>query len=238
LNNKKINAGITVFPGSNCDLDVFYVLKNVFNLNVSFIWHKDSLTDYKRFDLIVIPGGFSYGDYLRAGALAARSRIMDSLKEYAYASGIILGICNGFQILLEAGLLSGAMLSNSSLRFECKDVYLRVLNDNSPFTCTIKAGSVLKMPIAHHDGNFFAEKGTIDNLKKTGRIIFQYCDENGNITAKANPNGSIDNIAGISNERFNVMGLMPHPERSSEKILGSEDGAKIFNSIITYLKNK
>lgn len=238
MDNKKINAGITIFPGSNCDLDVFYVLKNVFDLNVSFIWHKDRLTDYKRFDLVVIPGGFSYGDYLRAGALAARSRIMDSLKEYAYASGIILGICNGFQILLEAGLLNGAMLSNSSLRFECKDVYLKVLNDDSPFTCTIKAGSVLKMPIAHHDGNFFAEKETIDNLKKTGRIIFQYCDENGNITAKANPNGSIDNIAGISNERFNVMGLMPHPERSSEKILGSEDGAKIFNSIITYLANK
>ncbi len=237
IGDKKINAGITVFPGSNCDMDVYYALKDVFGLNVSFIWHKDRLLDCKKYHFIVIPGGFSYGDYLRAGALAARSGIMESLKEYADSGGIILGICNGFQILLEAGLLGGAMLTNSSLRFECKTVYLKVLNKGTPFTCMLENGSVLKMPIAHHDGNYYAKNDDIVKLKDARGLIFQYCDINGNVTAEANPNGSIDNIAGISNGKFNVMGLMPHPERASEKLTGSIDGAKIFNSVIKYIKN-
>ena len=238
IGDKKINAGITVFPGSNCDMDVYYVLKDVFGLNVSFIWHKDRFLDYKKYHFIVIPGGFSYGDYLRAGALAARSSIMKSLKEYADNGGIVLGICNGFQILLEAGFLGGAMLTNSSLRFECKTVYLKVLNNRTPFTCMLKNGSVLKMPIAHHDGNYYAKIDDIAKLRNAQSLVFKYCDINGNITAKANPNGSIDNIAGISNDKFNVMGLMPHPERASEKLTGSIDGAKIFNSIIKYIKEK
>ncbi|MCL4428188.1 MAG: phosphoribosylformylglycinamidine synthase I [Deltaproteobacteria bacterium] len=238
MNNKSIKAGITVFPGSNCDFDVFRVLKTVFGVNVSFIWHKDKLKDLNEYDFIVIPGGFSYGDYLRSGALAARSPIMELVKDYAVNGGIVLGICNGFQILLEAGLLGGAMLTNDSLKFECKDVYLKTLNTETPFTCAVKKDSVLKMPIAHHDGNYFATNDIIDCLNKNSGIIFKYCDEKGNASPYSNPNGSLYNIAGISNETNNVMGLMPHPERSSEKILGSGDGGYIFKSIIKYIKEK
>jgi phosphoribosylformylglycinamidine synthase len=238
MNNKNVKAGITVFPGSNCDFDVYRVLSGVFGLDASFIWHKDEAKDFKKYDFIVIPGGFSYGDYLRSGALAARSPVMESVKSYAAKGGIVLGICNGFQILLEAGLLSGAMLTNDSLKFECKDVYLKTLNTDTPFTCALNKDSVLKMPIAHHDGNYFATDGIIQNLNKQSGVIFKYCDNNGRITADSNPNGSLYNIAGISNETGNVMGLMPHPERSSEKLLGSEDGGYIFQSIIKYIKEK
>lgn len=238
MNNKNIKAGITVFPGSNCDADVYRVLNAVFGVNASFIWHKDKIKDLKKYDFIVIPGGFSYGDYLRSGALAARSPIMELVKDYAVKGGITLGICNGFQILLEAGLLGGVMLANDSLKFECKDVYLKTLNTGTPFTCAVKKNSVLKMPIAHHDGNYFATGSITSGLNKKNGIIFKYCDEKGEITAGSNPNGSLHNIAGISNETGNVMGLMPHPERSSEKILGSEDGGWIFKSMIKYVKEK
>lgn len=238
MENKKIKAGITVFPGSNCDYDVYRVLNEIFGVSASFIWHKDEVKKLGGFDFIVIPGGFSYGDYLRSGALAARSPVMEYVKDYAERSGIVLGICNGFQILLEAGILDGVMLANISLKFECKDVYLKTLNFDSPFTCAIKKDCVLKLPIAHHDGNFFAADGTIDRLNKNGSIIFKYCDREGNITAGSNPNGSLYNIAGISNKTFNVAGLMPHPERSSEKILGSQDGGYVFKSIIKYIKEK
>ena len=238
MENKKIKAGITVFPGSNCDADVYRVLNSVFGVNASFIWHKDEIKDLKKYDFIVIPGGFSYGDYLRSGALAARSPVMESVKDYAAKGGITLGICNGFQILLEAGLLDGVMLANRSLKFECKDVYLKTLNTETPFTCAVKKGAVLKMPIAHHDGNYFATESLISGLGRKKSVIFKYCDEKGGITAGSNPNGSIRNIAGISNQAGNVMGLMPHPERSSEKILGSEDGGWIFKSIIKYIKEK
>ena len=236
MNNKKIKASITVFPGSNCDADVYRVLNDVFDLSASFIWHKDKINDLGGYDFIVIPGGFSYGDYLRSGALAARSPVMEYIKDYAYKDGIVLGICNGFQILLEAGLLSGVMLTNNSLKFECKDVYLKTLNAETPFTCALKKDSLLKMPIAHHDGNYFAEKKIIKGLNDKNAVIFKYCDENGDINELSNPNGSMHNIAGISNENGNIMGLMPHPERSSEKILGSEDGGYIFKSIIKYIK--
>jgi phosphoribosylformylglycinamidine synthase len=245
MKNKKINAGITVFPGSNCDMDVYYALNDVFNLNVSFLWHKDEFHNFKNYDFIVIPGGFSYGDYLRAGALAARSRIMESIKEYADGGGIVLGICNGFQILLESGLLKGAMLTNKSLKFECKDIYIKNISGNNrnnshenPFTCLMEKDAILKLPIAHHDGNYFVEKKKLNYLFSSGYIAFQYCNEEGVISDDSNPNGSMENIGGLFGENFNVMGLMPHPERASEKILGSGDGAKIFNSIIYYIKNK
>lgn len=241
MENKKINVGITVFPGSNCDIDVYYALKDVFNLNVTFLWHKDEFHNFKKYDFIVIPGGFSYGDYLRSGALAARSRVMESIKDYAGGGGIILGICNGFQILLESGLLKGAMLTNKSLKFECKDVYIKNIgnnNQNNPFTCLISKDAVLRLPIAHHDGNYFAEKKEVDYLFSANQIAFQYCDAAGIISDESNPNGSIKNIGGLFGEKFNILGLMPHPERASEKILGSDDGAKIFNSIIYYVKNK
>lgn len=238
MNNNRIKAGITVFPGSNCDFDVYYVLNDIFGLNTSYIWHKDKINDMGSYDFIVIPGGFSYGDYLRSGALAARGLIMESLKDYAANGGIILGICNGFQILLEAGLLAGAMLTNDSLRFECKDVYLNVQKDDTPFTCDIKKGSILKMPIAHHDGNYFAAHDIIQDFNKNDNIIFKYCNSAGEPTEDSNPNGSLLNIAGIIGENSNVMGLMPHPERSSEKLMGSEDGGYIFKSIIKYIKGK
>lgn len=254
--NVRIKAGITVFPGSNCDYDVYNVLTGIFKVDASFIWHKDKIKSYGEYDFIVIPGGFSYGDYLRAGALAARSEIMKAMNDYAENGGIILGICNGFQILLESKLLDGVMLTNKSLKFECRDIYLKPLNLDTPFTCAIKtmvaggnenaamAGGgnggtfKLKMPIAHHDGNYFATPQIIDGLNSNNGVIFKYCDEKGEITETANPNGSLYNIAGISNNKHNVMGLMPHPERSSEKLLGSEDGGYIFKSLIKYIREK
>ena len=238
MRKSSIKAGITVFPGSNCDYDVYNVLTRIFGVDASFVWHKDKVKSLVGYDFMVIPGGFSYGDYLRSGALAARSGIMETLKDYADMGGIILGICNGFQILLEAGLLDGVMLPNSSLKFECRNVHLKVMHTDTPFTRSLKKGSVLKMPIDHHDGNYFATKGIIKELGGNKGILFKYCDENGEITEDANPNGSLLNIAGVLNKRGNVMGLMPHPERSSEKLLGSKDGGYIFDSIIKYIKGK
>ncbi len=228
--------GVVVFPGSNCDHDTFHVLNNIVGVKTDFIWHKDNvLSDY---DLIVLPGGFSYGDYLRSGAIARFSPVMNAVKEYADKGGLVLGICNGFQVLLESGLLKGAMLRNKNLHFICKHVYIRVKNANTPFTNALKDGSVLKIPIAHADGNYFASEEDLKNISSNNQIVFQYSDEKGNINDEVNPNGSLLNIAGIINEKGNVLGMMPHPERASEKILGSEDGRFIFDSILNYLKNR
>ena len=228
--------GVVVFPGSNCDHDTFHVLNNIVGVKTDFIWHKDSiLSDY---DLIVLPGGFSYGDYLRSGAIARFSPVMNAIKEYADKGGLVLGICNGFQVLLESGLLKGALLRNKNLHFICKHVHIRVKNTNTPFTNALKEGSVLKIPIAHADGNYFASEEDLKNISLNNQIVFQYSDENGNINDDVNPNGSLLNIAGIINKKGNVLGMMPHPERASEKILGSEDGRFIFDSILNYLKNR
>lgn len=222
--------GVLVFPGSNCDYDCYHVLKHVLKKDTEFVWHKES--DVSQFDCIVIPGGFSYGDYLRTGSIARFSPVMDGVRKHADKGKLVIGICNGFQILLEAGLLPGAMLRNESLKFICKYVNLRTEAVDTPFTRKIKSGEVLNIPIAHGEGNYFADEATIDVLKKNKRIVVRYCDAQGNVTREANPNGSLENIAGICNEKRNVFGLMPHPERSSEKELGSTDGLKIFKSIL------
>lgn len=224
--------GIIVFPGSNCDRDCHHVVKDVLHHEAFFIWHKE--TDLKDADCVVLPGGFSYGDYLRSGAMAACSPVMAAVKDFANKGGLVLGICNGFQILQEARLLPGALIRNRTLKFVCKDVFLRVERNDTPFTSACKKGEVLKMPVAHMDGNFFMEEEDLSRLKKSGQIIFTYCDENGVVGEESNPNGSVQSIAGIMNEKGNVMGFMPHPERASEKMLGNVDGLKIFESIVEY----
>ncbi len=216
--------GVVVFPGSNCDHDCYHVLKHVMNKDTEFVWHKDR--EVSKFDCIVLPGGFSYGDYLRTGAIARFSPVMDAVQKHADKGKLVIGICNGFQILLEAGLLPGAMLRNESLRFICKYVDLTVQTSNSPFTRKSKKGDVLKIPIAHGEGNYFADAATIDGLKKNDQILVKYVD---------NPNGSLEDIAGICNQKRNVFGLMPHPERASESELGSVDGRVIFESMIESL---
>ena len=222
--------GVIVFPGSNCDYDCYHVLKHVLHQPTEFVWHKD--WDIKKFDCIVLPGGFSYGDYLRTGAIARFSPVMESIVHHSNQGKLVIGICNGFQILLESGLLPGAMLRNESLKFVCKFVHLRVENDQTPFTRKAKKNEVLKIPVAHGEGNYFAEKSVIDDLIKNDQILVRYADEKGQATKEANPNGSLENIAGICNLRRNVFGLMPHPERASEKELGSTDGLRIFESIL------
>jgi phosphoribosylformylglycinamidine synthase len=226
--------GVVVFPGSNCDQDCYHVIRNVLKKPVEYIWHER--TDLNGFDCIVLPGGFSYGDYLRPGAIARFAKTMDALSEFVERGGLVIGICNGFQILLEAGLLPGAMLRNKTLRFICKYVHLRVENERTPFTNLYNAGQVLRMPIAHGDGNYYCDEETLAKLESNAQIVFRYCDEFGNITEDANPNGSVANIAGICNERRNVLGMMPHPERCSEKILGSSDGLLLWESIIKWIE--
>jgi phosphoribosylformylglycinamidine synthase I len=225
--------GVVIFPGSNCDYDTYYVLKEVLNQPTFFLWHKDQ--DLKGVDCVVLPGGFSYGDYLRSGAIARFSPIMQEIIKFAQKGGLVLGICNGFQILLESGLLEGAMLRNKNLKFLCQHVWIRVENNKTPFTRKAQIGQVLKIPIAHFDGNYYAPPETLERLKKNGQIIFRYCTENGEINEEANVNGSVENIAGICNASGNVLGLMPHPERAAEAILGSSDGLVIFKSIINSL---
>ncbi len=225
-----MHFGVIVFPGSNCDHDCVHVLSDVLGQRVSTIWHKeDSLQGV---DAVIIPGGFSYGDYLRTGAIARFSPIMEAVRNFADAGGMVLGICNGFQVLLEMGLLPGAMLRNRSLSFVCKDVYVRVENAVTPFTGRLKSGQVLKIPVAHADGNYYADEVAISQLKANAQVIFRYCTEKGRITDEANPNGSLDNIAGIRNAAGNVLGLMPHPERCAEEVLGNEDGRLLFLSMI------
>ena len=222
--------GILVFPGSNCDHDCYHVLKHLLGQPTEFLWHKQ--TDLNGFDVIIIPGGFSYGDYLRTGAIAQYSPIMKTVRGFADSGGLVLGICNGFQILLEAGLLPGAMLRNRSLKFICRDVFLRVERSDSPFTSELRNGQVIRLPVAHADGNYYADPKTLRSLEENGQVIFRYCAPDGRITEESNPNGSVESIAGISNRAGNVIGLMPHPDRSSDAALGSTDGRTIFESIL------
>ena len=222
--------GVVVFPGSNCDHDVYHALKHGLGQETRFLWHKDStLGDV---DVVILPGGFAYGDYLRCGAIARFSVIMKEVISFAHSGGIVVGICNGFQILCEAGLLPGALLRNSCLTFVCRDVYLRVENSDTRFTSFCKRGEVLRIPIAHGEGNYFADDETLRSLEENRQVLFRYCGRGGAGTPDANPNGSRSNIAGIMNERGNVMGLMPHPERASDPVLGNIDGEKIFRSLI------
>jgi phosphoribosylformylglycinamidine synthase len=228
-----MKAGVLVFPGSNCDHDAYHVLKHTFDVETRFVWHKDR--NIHDLDIIIVPGGFSYGDYLRSGAIARFSPVMEEVVSFARKGGLVMGICNGFQILLETGLLPGAMLHNESLRFVCKDVYLRTVTSNTPFTAQITPGTVLRIPIAHGEGNYYASETDVESLFEKDQVVFQYCDTEGNTTSLANPNGALRNIAGIVNEGRNVLGMMPHPERASDALLGNTDGLTIFASAFSAL---
>jgi phosphoribosylformylglycinamidine synthase I len=228
--------GVVRFPGSNCDFDTFHVLRNVIKRPTVMLWHKDH--DLRGVDCVVLPGGFSYGDYLRSGAIARFSPLMQEVKAFARRGGRVLGICNGFQILLELGLLPGAMLRNKNLKFLCQHVHIRVEGDRTDFTRAAKKGRVLRIPIAHFDGNYYAPARVLKDIERRGQVVFRYCDAGGNVTAEANVNGSMNSIAGIRNEAGNVLGLMPHPERASEALLGSEDGRAIFDSLVLSLERR
>lgn len=225
----KIKAGVIVFPGTNCDTDTYSAIRRIMSIDVDYIWYEKKTL--KRYQLIVIPGGFSYGDYLRAGALARFSPVMDALRTYIYNGGLVLGICNGFQILLEASALPGAMQKNKTLRFICRDVYIRVEKNDTPFTLLYKKGDILKIPIAHAEGSYYAPDQTLKSIKNNKQVVFRYVGEGNKAVREANPNGSVNNIAGISNLQGNILAMMPHPERASDKLLGSDDGKKIFLSI-------
>ena len=225
---------VIVFPGSNCDHDAYNSLNNNVGVKTEYVWHKETkLPD--GLDCIVIPGGFSFGDYLRCGAIARFSPIMKEVVKAAERGVYVIGICNGFQILTELGLLPGTLLRNENLNFICKDVYLKTENHNTAFTSKIDSNKIIRIPIAHGDGNYFAEEDTIKELENSGRVVFRYCDENGKVSREFNPNGSINNIAGIVNEKVNVLGLMPHPERYCDEQVGGNDGLMVFQSIISYL---
>jgi phosphoribosylformylglycinamidine synthase len=228
-----ITFGIVVFPGSNCDHDAYHAAADVFGQKAEYIWHKD--TSVKGADVLILPGGFAHGDYLRTGAIARFSPIMPAVVDFARAGGPVLGICNGFQVLLEAGLLPGAMLRNRDVRYHCEHVVVRVEQADTPFTETASKGQLLRLPIAHGEGNYFADPETIAELEATRRVIFRYCDEHGAATPAANPNGALNNIAGICSEARNVVGLMPHPERACEGVLGSADGRVMFESVLAAL---
>jgi len=225
-----MRVGVIVFPGSNCDHDAYHVTRHVFGLETSFIWHKERRLP--PVDLVIVPGGFSYGDYLRAGAVARFSAIMDSIMRFAEQGGLVLGICNGFQILCECGLLPGVLLRNSSVRFVCKWVHLRTDNIEVPFTDSAEMGQILRLPVAHGEGNYFAEAPDLVELERNGQVVFRYTTPEGDVTPAANPNGSANNIAGIVNREGNVLGMMPHPERAAENALGGKDGTVLFRSLI------
>jgi phosphoribosylformylglycinamidine synthase len=225
-----VKCGVVVFPGSNCDHDVYHVLKHVCGQETEFLWHQSR--DLMGSELVVLPGGFAYGDYLRAGAMAALSPIMDAVRDHARGGGLVLGICNGFQILLEAGLLPGAMRRNRDLRFLCQDVLLRVERVDLPFTRSYRTGQIVRAPIAHAEGCYTDSPAALDALEAAGRVVFRYIDERGELTEAANPNGSSRSIAGICNEEGNVLGMMPHPERCAEEVLGNRDGAGLFASLV------
>ncbi len=231
-----MNIGIIVFPGSNCDRDCAHVISEVMGQKAHLIWHQG--TSVKGMDAIILPGGFSYGDYLRTGSIARFSPIMEAVIDFVGRGGLVLGICNGFQILLEAGLLPGAMLRNKNLSFICEDIYVRVVNADTPFTTQCHSGQVLQLPIAHADGNYYTDPVTLSALQANAQIVFRYCDKNGNPIISSNPNGSIDNIAGIRNAQGNVIGLMPHPERCTEMILSNQDGRLIFESMLSSIRGK
>lgn len=227
---------VVVFPGSNCDHDCYYAIENVLKQPVKYIWHKQTILDGT--DCIILPGGFSYGDYLRTGAVARFSPIMNKVINFARRGGLVIGICNGFQILLESGLLPGAMLRNTNLHFICKHVYVKTENNATAFTQNCQKDQVLKIPIAHNEGNYYIDENGLSELKQNNQIAFRYCTREGEVTKDANPNGSLENIAGIINKEGNVMGMMPHPERSSEDELNSSDGFAIFQSIAKWLEDK
>jgi phosphoribosylformylglycinamidine synthase len=224
---------VVVFPGSNCDHDAYHAAKHVLGQQAEFVWHKD--TDLRGADVVVLPGGFSYGDYLRTGAIARYSPVMQAVAAFAATGGPVLGICNGFQVLLEAGLLEGAMLRNARLKFTCEHVHLKVEQATTPFTARCAPGTILRIPVAHGEGNYFADPATLERLEANGQVIFRYCTAGGEIDAAVNPNGSLHNIAGICNAARNVVGLMPHPERACEAALGSADGLVVFESVIDYV---
>ncbi|WP_420239794.1 phosphoribosylformylglycinamidine synthase subunit PurQ [Telmatobacter bradus] len=228
--------GVLVFPGSNCDHDAYNVIAEVAHQPVTFLWHDSA--DLQGVDAVLVPGGFSYGDYLRTGSIARFSPVMQSVKKFADAGGPVLGICNGFQILTESGLLPGALMRNAGLKFISKQIHMRTETTNSPFTNQLKKGEVLQVPIAHMEGNYYCDAATFAQLEAEDRIAFRYSTPEGDVTAEANPNGSISNIAGVLNEKRNVLGLMPHPERASEAVLGSADGWKMFASLVGTLVSR
>lgn len=228
--HKIMKIGILVFPGSNCDHDTYDSLSNQLGVKPLYLWHKDQTL--QNCDALILPGGFSYGDYLRCGAIARLAPIMGSVLQFAQKGGPILGICNGFQILTEAQLLPGVLLPNLQLKFICKQIFLKVENTQTPLTRQIKADSILKMPIAHRDGNYFISEEELTRIEGEGQVVFRYCNEQGETLADSNPNGSLNNIAGVCNQSGNVVGLMPHPERACENLLGSADGKKLFESLL------
>jgi phosphoribosylformylglycinamidine synthase len=224
---------IVVFPGSNCDHDAYHAAKHVLGHDAEFVWHKE--TELKGADVVVLPGGFSHGDYLRTGAIARFSPVMAAVRDFAQSGRPVLGICNGFQILCEAGLLPGAMLRNRDLKFHCEHIFVRVEQSDTPFTTRAARGQVLRIPIAHGEGNYYAAPEVVGRLEAAGQVIFRYCDARGQLTEAANPNGAVNGIAGICNADRNIVGLMPHPERACEPALGSVDGLVLFESVVTQL---
>ena len=228
--------GVIIFPGSNCDHDAYHVISGIAEQPVTFLWHESE--DLENCDAIIVPGGFAYGDYLRTGAIARFAPIMAAVQRFAKSGGLVLGICNGFQILCEAHLLPGALMRNAGLKYVCKPVYLRIESSETPFTNSCRQGEILKIPVGHMEGNYFCDSETHALLQRDQRIVFRYCTSKGEITTAANPNGSLDNIGGICNEGRNVLGMMPHPDRCSEAVLGNTDGLKIFQSMIAALALK
>ena len=228
--------GVIIFPGSNCDHDAYWAISEVARQPVTFLWHDSH--DLQGCDAIIVPGGFAYGDYLRTGAIAKFSPVMESVRKFAADGGLVLGICNGFQILCEAGLLPGALLRNAGLKYVCKPVHIRVESTNTPYTQQLTKGEVLEIPIGHMEGNYFCDDPTLAALKEQDRIIFRYTTPAGEISVEANPNGSLENIAGICNEGRNVLGMMPHPERASEPELGMTDGVKILHSLVAAMAER
>lgn len=221
---------VVVFPGSNCDHDAYHAAKHVLGQQAEFVWHKE--TSLAGADVVILPGGFAHGDYLRTGAIARFSPIMSEVKKFASAGGPVLGVCNGFQVLLEAGMLDGAMLRNRSLRFQCEHVFVRVEQTDTPFTIGCRRGQILGIPIAHGEGNYYAEPEVVARLEKNRQVVFRYTTAQGQVDNAANPNGSVNNIAGLCNETRNVVGLMPHPERACELAVGSADGLVLFESVL------
>ncbi len=228
--------GVIIFPGSNCDQDAYWTIRNVIQQPAVFLWHESH--DLENCDAIIVPGGFAYGDYLRTGAIAKFSPVMESVRRFANSGGLVLGICNGFQILCESGLLPGALMRNVGLKYVCEPVQVRVENAATPFTNSCAQGEVLTIPIGHMEGNYFCDEATLDELRRENRIVFRYSTPSGEIVPEANPNGSLDNIAGICSAGGNVVGMMPHPERSAEAELGCTDGVKIFHSMVGAMAGK
>ena len=224
------------FPGSNCDQDMIYVLRDLMKQKVVELWHKDR--DLKKCDFIILPGGFSYGDYLRSGAIARFAPIMEKVIEFAEKGGNVFGVCNGFQVLCEAGLVPGALLHNADRKFICKNVFIKAENSDTLLTSGLQPGKILKIPVAHGEGNYFTDPETLSNMNANGQVLFRYCDEKGSFAPESNPNGSLDNIAGVCNAGKNVFGMMPHPERASDPVLGNTDGTFLFQSILSYVVEK